>query len=295
MTKHTYLPTTLTSDKGAAFVSHVIKVVAGVLGITLKHAKTKHAQAIRLLERSHTSTKQTLKIETGEPHSLWHKYVSIEVLNYNTSCHASIGFEPSSVFYGRIHHNAHDLEMGIRSQKIPAPKSHFASDVLEQTELNLQDVRRICIQAYIKYKNEHNFRNQTRKFPRHFSEAERLCDGTNTDHYMQPDVHTSLEQPDPTPTNPPAQNMIYVIIQNQIAMTITDMEFDALPSTERIPTLSRNLKKCYGTEMRKTYSYFRAPSTLSEKTIKHNRSNHINFGNRRYWKSFFSPQIPKLS
>ena len=43
MTKHAYLPTTLISDKGTAFMSHVIKEVAGVLGITLKHATTKHA------------------------------------------------------------------------------------------------------------------------------------------------------------------------------------------------------------------------------------------------------------
>ena len=66
MTKHAYLPTTLISDKGAAFMSHVIKEVAGNLGITLKHATTKHAQTIGLLDRSHASIKQALKIETGE-------------------------------------------------------------------------------------------------------------------------------------------------------------------------------------------------------------------------------------
>ena len=82
MTKHAYLPTTLISDKGTAFMSHVLKEVAGVLGITLKHATTKHAQTIGLLERSHMSIKQALKIETGERRSFWHKYVSIAVLHY---------------------------------------------------------------------------------------------------------------------------------------------------------------------------------------------------------------------
>ena len=85
MTKHAYLPTTLISDKGTAFMSHRINEVAGVLGITLKHATTKHAQTIGLLERSHASIKQALKIETGERRSLWHKYISIAFLNYNTS------------------------------------------------------------------------------------------------------------------------------------------------------------------------------------------------------------------
>ena len=57
MTEHAYLPTTLISEKGTAFMSHVIKEVASVLGITLNHATTKHAQTIGLLEQSHASIK----------------------------------------------------------------------------------------------------------------------------------------------------------------------------------------------------------------------------------------------
>ena len=82
MSKHAYLPKTLLSDKGTAFISHVIEEMAGVPGITLKHATTKHAQTIGLLEWSHVSIKQTLKVEAGKWRSLWHNYVSIAVLNY---------------------------------------------------------------------------------------------------------------------------------------------------------------------------------------------------------------------
>ena len=150
MTKHAYLPTTLISDKGTAFTSIVIKEVAGVLGITLKHATTKHAQIIGLLERSHASIKQALKIETGDRRSLWHKYVSIAVHNYNTSYHASIGCEPGRVFHGRIPYIILDLKMGILPEKIPPPD--FAQDMLDQTEIIFQDVRKNAMQAYIKYK-----------------------------------------------------------------------------------------------------------------------------------------------
>ena len=152
MTQHAYVPTTLISDKDTAFTSHVIKEVAGVLDITLKHATTKHAQTIGLLERSHVSIKQSLKIETGERRSLWHKYISIAVLNYNTSYHSSIGWEPRRVFHGRNPYNILDLKMGIRPQKISPPDSEIAQDVLEQTEAIFQDVRRNAMQAYIKYK-----------------------------------------------------------------------------------------------------------------------------------------------
>ena len=96
--------------------------------------------------------KQALKIETGERRSLWHKYVSIAVLNYNTSYHANIGCDPSRVFHEHIPYNILDLKMGIRPQKIPSPDSQIAQDVLEQTEMILQDVRKNAMQAYIKYK-----------------------------------------------------------------------------------------------------------------------------------------------
>ena len=152
MTKHAYLPTTLISDKGRAFMSYVIKEVAGVPGITLKHGTTKQAQAIGLLERSHASIKQSLKIETGERRSLWHKYVSIAVLKYNTSFHASIGCEPSRVFHGRIPYNIIDLKMAIHQQKIPSSDLRIAQDVLEQTEIIFQDVPKKAIRADIKYK-----------------------------------------------------------------------------------------------------------------------------------------------
>ena len=152
MTKHAYLPTTLISDKGTAFMSHVIEEVAGVLRITLKHGTIKHPQTIGLLERSHASIKQALKIETGEWRSLWQKYINIAVLNYNTSYHTSIGCEPSRVFHGRIPYNVLDLKLGIRPQQQPIPTSQIAQDVLEQTEMIHQDVRKNTMQAYIKYK-----------------------------------------------------------------------------------------------------------------------------------------------
>ena len=130
----------------------MIKEVAGALGITLKLVTTKHAQAIGLSERSHVSIKQALKIQTGERRSLWHKYVSIAVLNYNTSYHVCIGCEPCRIFHGRIPYIIPDKKMGIRPQKIPSPDSQIAQDVLEQTEKIFRDVRKNAMQAYIKYK-----------------------------------------------------------------------------------------------------------------------------------------------
>ena len=45
-----------------------------------------------------------------------------------------------------------DLKLGIRPQQQPIPTSQIAQDVLDQTEMIHQDVRKNAMQAYIKYK-----------------------------------------------------------------------------------------------------------------------------------------------
>ena len=152
LTKHAYLSTTLISNKGSAFLSQVIKEVAGVLGITLKHATTKHAQTIGLLERSYASIKEALNIETGERRSLCHKYVSVAFLTYDTSYRTSIGCEPSRIIHFRIPYKILDLKMGIRRQQAPIPTSQIAQDIFDQTQMIYRDVRRNDIQSYIKQK-----------------------------------------------------------------------------------------------------------------------------------------------
>ena len=67
MTKHAYLPTMIIFDKGSAFVSQVIKEAAYVLGKTLEHPTTKHAQTISMLKSTHAPLQEALeKIQLNE-------------------------------------------------------------------------------------------------------------------------------------------------------------------------------------------------------------------------------------
>ena len=95
MTRHAYLTTLIITDKGSVFVSQVIHKVAEKLGINLKHATTKHAQTIGVLERAHATIKISLKMTSGEYRKQWHKYLPIAILNYNTTYHSIIDCEPS--------------------------------------------------------------------------------------------------------------------------------------------------------------------------------------------------------
>ena len=78
MTEHAFLPKTLTSDKGSALVSHVIKEMPDAIEITPQHATTKHPQTIGMLERSHASLKQARKNERGERRSMWQKKLVLQ-------------------------------------------------------------------------------------------------------------------------------------------------------------------------------------------------------------------------
>ena len=72
-------------------MSEVVADTTRVLGIQLRHATTKHAQTIGILERCHASLKEALKISTGERRTMWHQFVPTATLNYNTTYHSAIG------------------------------------------------------------------------------------------------------------------------------------------------------------------------------------------------------------
>ena len=162
--KHAYLPTTIVSDKGSVFMSQVIKQVAEILGITLQHATTKHAQTIGMLERTHASIKKTLKTERGEGKSMWHNYVNIAVLNYYPFYHTSIRCQPSRVVHGPAPYNVLDVKMGIGPQKTPTSNTQSAEDVLTQTEMIFQDVCKDTMQAYNQYKAYYDKKTNASKF-----------------------------------------------------------------------------------------------------------------------------------
>ena len=152
MTKHSYLPTTLITDKGTAFTSTIIAKVTQILSITLKCATTKHPQTIGKLERTHASLKTNLKMACGEYRRQWHKYLPLAVLNHNTSYHASIGCEPTRVFHGRIPYNILDHKLGNNPNEQINPTTEFAEEIQNRTKILIDKTKQIIMQSYIKYK-----------------------------------------------------------------------------------------------------------------------------------------------
>ena len=150
--KHTYLPTTIITDMGTQFNCQVTKEVAAVLNIELKHATTKHAQTIGLLERTHASVKAHLKAATGEFRNNWHKFLPLAVLNHNTTYHATLGCEPTRVFHGRIPHNILDFKLGYNPNPRFQPQTEVAEEVQRRIALLHDQTKKNIMQSYLKYK-----------------------------------------------------------------------------------------------------------------------------------------------
>ena len=152
MTKHTYLPTTLITDKGTAFTSKLFAEVAQILGIQMKCATTKHPQTIGKLERTHASLKTNLKMASGDYRRQWHKYLPLAVLNYNTTYHATLGCEPSRIIHGRIPCNILDHKLGLYPNPKVLPTTDFADEFQRRTRILLDSTKKNIMQFYLKYK-----------------------------------------------------------------------------------------------------------------------------------------------
>ena len=152
MTRHTYLPTTLITDKGTAFTSRLVDEIAEFLGIQRKCATTKHPQLIGKLERTHASLKGNFKMASGEYRRQWHKYLPLAVLNYNTTYHSSLGCELSRIFHGRIPYNILDHRLGLNPNPKILPTSDFEEEFQKRTQILIDKTKKNIMQSYLKYK-----------------------------------------------------------------------------------------------------------------------------------------------
>ena len=132
MTRHAYLPTLIITDKGSVSVSQVIQEVAVILSINLKHATTKGAQTIGVLERAHATIRTSLKTALGEYRKQWHKHSPIAIPNYNTICHSSIDCDLIRVFHGIVPLNILNHKLGFRFNPNTSPTTEIAEELLRR-------------------------------------------------------------------------------------------------------------------------------------------------------------------
>ena len=109
--------------------------IADVLGITLRHATTTHAQTIEVLERTHATLKTSLEMFSGKFRKQWLKNQPLALLIYDTTYHKSIECEHSPKFHGPVVHYkilSHKLDVKRKTGRVPS--TNFTDEFLRRTE-----------------------------------------------------------------------------------------------------------------------------------------------------------------
>ena len=83
---------------------------------------------------------------------MWHKYVQIAVMSYNTSYHESLGCEPTTVFHGRIPYNILDNKLGLKPEWKKDANEDLTDELQKQIAEIHQSAKDNLMQSYLKYK-----------------------------------------------------------------------------------------------------------------------------------------------
>ena len=163
--RHAYIPKILLTDKGSQLTSKLMKEMTTLFDIELRHATTKHAQTIGLLERTHASLKKVLKIYENRMHSDWHKYVDYAVFAHNTSRNPKTRTTPSDLFHGYTPHKAIDCRFGIAGKERPEFETmqQLQDRVRHLHGLQKQNI----LETYLKNKEHYDKKARAKPLPLH--------------------------------------------------------------------------------------------------------------------------------
>ena len=78
------------------------------------------------------------------------------MLNYNTTCHFSIGCEPSKVFHGRIPYTVLDHKKELTLTKFFCQHLNLRKEVQQRTQLLIDKTNNNIKRSYLKYKGNYD-------------------------------------------------------------------------------------------------------------------------------------------
>jgi len=110
---HFGLPEQLHSDMGAQFESRVVREMCNMLHIKKTHTTPYHPQGDGLVERANRTIQNMLTTATNGQANEWENCLPKVCLAYNTSKHASTGYTPFYLMFGRQPHMPLDIIYGV--------------------------------------------------------------------------------------------------------------------------------------------------------------------------------------
>ena len=106
-------PTVLHSDQGRNFDSALIHEIYGIMGIKKSRTTAYHPQGDGQVERQNRNLQEIIANFVSANQSDWDQWVDQAVFAYNTSVHASTGFSPYELVFGRPPRMPLEVELGV--------------------------------------------------------------------------------------------------------------------------------------------------------------------------------------
>ena len=110
-------PEQLHSDQGRQFESELVKEICKLLGVRKTHTTPYHLQGNGMVERFNRTLLNMLSTTVGDHPSNWEHNLRKVCLAYNSSVHASTGFSPFFLMFGRQVTLPVDLMYGISHEE----------------------------------------------------------------------------------------------------------------------------------------------------------------------------------
>ena len=143
-----YIPKTVLSDIGTAFIAKVMAELSKLIEITMQYATLKHTQTVGSVERTHASLKKYLEINEKNLKKDWHRYVHLSTFVHNTSYHVSIGCTPTYLFHGRKPLKSLDVRFNLWTLQNLETRYEFTSSMPVRMNELYSAVRDATITAY---------------------------------------------------------------------------------------------------------------------------------------------------
>ena len=106
-------PTVIHSDQGRNFESSLIHEICGLMGIHKSRTSAYHPQCDGLVERQNRTLQDMLTAYVSQHQHDWDRWVDLVAYAYNTSIHASTGYSPYQMVFGRLARTPLEIDLGL--------------------------------------------------------------------------------------------------------------------------------------------------------------------------------------
>ncbi|CAB0009032.1 unnamed protein product, partial [Nesidiocoris tenuis] len=162
------IPLEIHTDQGPEFESAVFQHALQVLGIKRTRTTSLHPQSNGMVERFNRTLLELLSKIVGQHQEDWDRQVPLALLAYRATEHASTGFSPSMLQYGR------EMRLPVNLLCGSLPQERKETDYAKQLRERLITIHEAARDRLLKAAGEVKRRYVTRGQPQIFSEGQKV-------------------------------------------------------------------------------------------------------------------------